>query len=190
MDQFTIMPTVFRPVPIKIKLVNEDAAPLSKGKPDGQDFVHVMGNDFIFNLGFDVSVVADKDWATKNAFGLKLNKKDMFFKLYPKESKLFSTGIQVEAPLNYGFLIRDRSSLGIKDITVEAGVIEGSYRNEWKIQLINLGKDIHIFHIGDRIAQAILIPIIPATVSVVESLSKTKRGLKGFGSSNKFHHDS
>ena len=103
----------------------------------------------------------------------------------PHESHTFHTGIKVATPHNYGFLVRDRSSLGVKDIAVRAGVIEGTYRGEWLIHLMNLSHKPRTFYSGDKIAQAILTPIVPGELEVVDSLPESDRGEKGFGSSGR-----
>ena len=54
------------------------------------------------------------------------------------ESHLFSTGIACEIPSGYCALLWDRSSLGSKGVHRLAGVIDSSYRGEWKVCLINL----------------------------------------------------
>jgi dUTP pyrophosphatase len=38
-------------------------------------------------------------------------------------------------------------------------------------------------HVGDRIAQGVICPVIKAEFEEVKELSNTERGLKGFGSS-------
>lgn len=125
------------------------------------------------DLGYDIFCVPDESWRNGH------------YELMPYESHLFSTGIKVATPNQYGFILRDRSSMGIKDVTVEAGVIEGTYRGEWKVQLINLGKTPCIINAGDKIVQAILIPILPSMICPAESLPSTDRGEKGFGSSGR-----
>jgi len=136
------------------------------------------------DLGWDIFCVPDPCWAEETTLiqGKMGNK---YFILYPGESHTFHTGIMVATPDNYGFLLRDRSSIGVKDITVTAGVIEGTYRGEWLIHLTNIGRYSHTFQPGDKIIQAILTEIIPGEVEEVDSLPVSDRGNKGWGSSGK-----
>lgn len=153
-----------RPVPILIKVVTRGNKPLSKKRPS--------------DIAWDVPCVADEEW---ERFGLDNPR----FYLRPGDNHTFHTGIEVATPERYGFIIRDRSGMGVNNIIHSAGVIEGTYRGEWHIHLINVGKDTYMFEVGDRIAQAVLIPIFPAEISMVDDLPKSDRGTKGFGSSGR-----
>jgi dUTP pyrophosphatase len=62
------------------------------------------------------------------------------------------------------------------------GTIDSDYRGELEIILINLGAEPFTVHNGDRIAQLVLSPVCRAAVLEAESLSVTKRGSGGFGS--------
>ena len=55
-------------------------------------------------------------------------------------------------------------------------------RGELKIILINLGKQAFVVNNGERIAQIIVSPVTVADFKLTDSLSDTKRGEKGFGS--------
>lgn len=153
-----------RPVPILINKVHPDAKPLTKKRST--------------DVAWDVSCVTDASWQF-DANG------DPYYDLLPSKSHTFRTGIKVAVPGRYGFLIRDRSGMGISDIIHTAGVIEGTYRGEWMIHLINLGDTTHLFKVGDRIVQAVLIPIFPAEIRMVAELPDSDRGTKGFESSGR-----
>jgi len=176
------------PVPIDVKLVSPDAKMPTKGIVEENDHITYGGIDFIFNVGYDIHVVQDEGWQ-QGLHTYEDNKRVDYpseFTLYPHESYLFSTGIKVATPPNWGFLFRDRSGIGMKCILVTAGVIEGTYRNEWKVKLLNMGKVPHTFHVGDRIIQAVLVPIIPSVMRKAEGdLPESTRGEKGWGSSGR-----
>lgn len=146
------------------------------------------------DLGWDIYVIADDsqyyttlykgkpiyiNFWTMDAHG------KMQCQLGPKTGYTFETGIALATPDNFGFLLRDRSSYGIKDICVHAGVIEGTYRSPWKIRLFNNGDRAITITEGDRICQAILTEILPGFTTVVDELPISERGTKGFGSSGK-----
>jgi len=150
------------PVPILIKKVHEDGNLSKKRNSD---------------IAWDVTCVSDDKWHS--------DEEGTYFDLEPGDQYTFSTGIQVATPDRYGFLIRDRSGIGVSGVVHTAGVIEGTYRGEWKIHLINHGTSTYTFRSGDRIAQAVLTPIIPAAVQQVDDLPSTDRGDKGFGSSGR-----
>ena len=65
---------------------------------------------------------------------------------------------------------------------VLAGVIDSSYRGEWKVVLHNTSNITFVFNKGDRIAQAIPEHISTEKFNFVEELNETDRGSGGFGS--------
>jgi len=106
----------------------------------------------------------------------------------PGERKLIGTGLAFEIEKGYEVQIRPRSGLAFKHgITVlnSPGTIDSDYRGEIKVLLINLGNEKFEIKKGDRIAQAVIAPVIQAEIIEVDSLSDTKRGAGGFGSTGK-----
>lgn len=100
-----------------------------------------------------------------------------------------ATGIAVEIPEGYCALILPRSGLAIKEnITVSnsPGLIDSDYRGEIIVGLIkhhtyNNSKDSYI-HIGDRVAQMLIVKYNEFALNEVNELSSTYRGENGFGS--------
>ena len=105
--------------------------------------------------------------------------------LLKKQRSVISTGISTEIPEGYCALIWDRSSMGLKGVHRFAGVIDSSYRGEWKIIIYNASQTNHQIEVGDKIAQAIIQKV--EDISFIESyeLSNTERGKQGFGSSGR-----
>lgn len=101
------------------------------------------------------------------------------------EPYLFKLGLAAELPEGYVAMICDRSSLGLKGVRVLGGVIDAHYRGEWGVILVNLTSREVLIKPGEKIAQALLLPVASAHVEVVEELSKTARGAGGFGSTGK-----
>jgi dUTP pyrophosphatase len=97
-----------------------------------------------------------------------------------------STGISSEIPKGCFVSIRDKSGLAIKDgIHVMGGVIDAGYRGEWKVILVNLGEKDFIIEKGNKIAQGILEKLEKVKIVKTKSLTSSKRGEKGFGSTGK-----
>jgi dUTP pyrophosphatase len=101
---------------------------------------------------------------------------------------VIATGLQFEIPEGYVMLIYSRSGHGFKhDVSLSncTGVIDSDYRGPVQIKLSkNIeaeSKSLTIKH-GDRIAQAMIIPISRVELEEVEELSETERGAGGFGS--------
>lgn len=107
------------------------------------------------------------------------------YTIYPGEQKLVDTAIGVSFPPAIGGLIRDRSGVATKKkLMVVAGVIDNQYTGTIMIAMWNMGGDIVEIAEGEKIAQMILIPVLPQMHIVeVEELVETERGDKGFGSS-------
>jgi dUTP pyrophosphatase len=103
----------------------------------------------------------------------------------PNERKLIKTGLAFEIEKGYEVQIRPRSGIAFKkgvSVLNTPGTIDSDYRGEIKVLLINLGEEDFKINIGDRIAQAVVAPVIHAQFEEVEELTDTKRGEGGFGS--------
>jgi len=106
--------------------------------------------------------------------------------LAPGERKLVQAGFACEIPGGCVGLICPRSGLALKHgVTVlnAPGVIDGDYRGEIGVLLVNLGDKEFTVHPGDRIAQLLIMPIFDFfTFRQVQGLDGTDRGEGGFGS--------
>lgn len=103
----------------------------------------------------------------------------------PGERKLIETGLYPEIPSGYEIQVRPRSGLSVKKgITVlnTPGTIDSDYRGEICVNIINLSDEPFIVNDGDRIAQAVVAPVIQAVFITADELSQTERGEGGFGS--------
>lgn len=106
-------------------------------------------------------------------------------KIYKGDWEAIKVGIATAMPANMVAIIKDRSSMAGKGITTIGGVIDSSYRGEWKIMLYNFGIPIHHIKRGDKIAQAIFVNCLHPRIEVVNSLPESNRGAKGFGSTGR-----
>ena len=105
--------------------------------------------------------------------------------LNPGERILAKTGLFVEIPLGYELQVRPRSGLALKQgITVlnTPGTIDADYRGEIGVILMNHGLSVVKFKPADRIAQLVLNKVERIQWLQTESLTGTKRGQGGFGS--------
>ena len=110
------------------------------------------------------------------------------FVLRPMERAIVPTGLRVAIPEGFEMQIRPRSGLALKHgITLPntPGTIDSDYRGPLGVALINLGSEPYVIHHGDRVAQAVIAPVVQAVFSVVEALGTTARGEGGFGSTGK-----
>ena len=105
--------------------------------------------------------------------------------LLPSQRILVPTGLHVAIPEGYEMQVRPRSGLALKQglsLVNTPGTIDSDYRGPLGILLINHGDaPIEIAH-GQRIAQAVVVPVEQAQFEIVDALDDTTRGSGGFGS--------
>lgn len=126
---------------------------------------------------FDITVLS-ADWSEYDTSEGKVIKGIGMFTL--------RTGLAFEVPPGYVMLVYSRSGHGFKHDTRLAncvGVIDSDYRGEL---FVKLTRDYPFGSLcimpGDRIAQAMVIPVPAVQLVEVDELSDTARGTGGLGS--------
>lgn len=101
------------------------------------------------------------------------------------DSAVFATGLSFEIPEGHVMMLYSRSGHGFKQglrLSNGTGIIDSDYRGELMIKLHNDGvKTAHIAQ-GDRIAQAMIVPVQQVLFESADQLSDTQRGTGGLGS--------
>jgi dUTP pyrophosphatase len=83
-------------------------------------------------------------------------------RLAPGHSCLLQTGLRFGVPHGHMFQIMNRSSVASKKgLLVGACVVDSGYDGEVFVNLHNVGHTMQTIKRGDKIAQGVLIPIIP-----------------------------
>jgi dUTP pyrophosphatase len=105
--------------------------------------------------------------------------------LMPGQCELIPTGIaiHIEDP-GLAAMILPRSGLGHKHGIVLGnlvGLIDSDYQGELMVSCWNRGAAAFRIEPGERIAQLIIVPVVPAEFEVVESFVDSSRGAGGFG---------
>jgi dUTP pyrophosphatase len=118
--------------------------------------------------------------------GMDLFSVEKDFILKPNHRVLVGTGLSIELPKGYVSLVWDKSGIALKGIKTMGGVIEHTYRGEYKIILVNLSSENYEIKKGQKIAQLLIQKIETAEIEEVDELSETTRGDGGFGSTGKF----
>jgi dUTP pyrophosphatase len=135
--------------------------------------------------------VALPDYATVGAAGADLRAnllpedRDAGLILAPGARVLVPTGLRVAIPEGYEMQIRPRSGLALKHgvgLPNSPGTIDSDYRGPLGVILVNFGQADFVVGHGERIAQAVIAPVIQARFALVDSLNQTARGAGGFGS--------
>lgn len=100
-------------------------------------------------------------------------------------SVVFDTGLQFEVPEGHVMVVHSRSGHGFKHgirLINCVGVLDSDYRGNLFVKLRNDGVEPFTVAAGDRIAQAMIIPVFTVGFTVCDELSDTARGAGGFGS--------
>ena len=133
------------------------------------------------------SVNKEPDYAypTDSGFDLRSNMK---VTLGPLERELVPTGLYLDIPEGFEVQVRPKSGLAIKkglSVVNTPGTVDQGYTGEIQVILINLSNETHTIEIGDKIAQAVLTPVIAGkhvTLQRVLNVDDKDRGDNGFGS--------
>jgi len=124
-------------------------------------------------------------YPTDSGFDLRANKK---VTLEPLERFLVPTGLFLDIPDGYEVQVRPKSGLAIKkglSVVNTPGTVDQGYTGEIQVILINLSNEAHTIEIGDKIAQAVLCPVMSGKfveLQRVLNVDDKDRGDNGFGS--------
>jgi dUTP pyrophosphatase len=108
--------------------------------------------------------------------------------ILPFDRKLVPTGIHIDIPENYEVQIRSKSGLALKQglmVLNSPGTIDQGYTGEIQVILFNTSKDKVKIEKGQKVAQAVLCPVINGKFVSFEQVDKIEdkdRGDNGFGS--------
>lgn len=149
--------------------------------------------DFLDKIQFNFvnkSKNPNPEYATDGSSGFDLRANiEKPFVLAAGEIAVIPTGLFFEIPPNFEMQIRPRSGLSANfGVTVlnSPGTVDSDYRGEIKVILINHGKSYFTINNSDRIAQAVISPVIGKNIisfnEIPEISTDTQRSSGGFGS--------
>lgn len=143
------------------------------------------------DAGMDIYACFDKDW-----IGID-----------PHSSKLIPTGIASSFDPEWAIVFRERGSTGVRNMKINAGVIDSGFRGEYFVSIFNGNdvplyitkymdgeqapepKDAILYPYSKAIAQALVVPVPKVEIEEIsyEELQAipSERGLGALGSSNK-----
>ena len=126
-------------------------------------------------------------YATPGAAGMDLRAcLDAPLTLQPGQAELIPTGLSIHvADPGYAALILPRSGLGHKHGIVLGnlvGLIDSDYQGPLMVSCWNRGTQAYAVQLLERIAQLVIVPVMQAQWTVVESFTPSHRGEGGFGS--------
>lgn len=84
-------------------------------------------------------------------------------RIEPGESILVPTGLRFAIPHGYMMEIKNRSGMAAKrQLLVGACVVDSGYDGEVFVNLHNIGQHWQILEPGDKVAQAVIVPVVHA----------------------------
>lgn len=101
---------------------------------------------------------------------------------------LIPTGLHIDIPDGYEIQVRSKSGLALKQglmVLNSPGTVDQGYINEIKVILFNTTKDEIIINKGQKIAQAVICPVVAGkwvTFKKVNKIDDKDRNNNGFGS--------
>tara|TARA_R100000808_G_scaffold5977_1_gene17969 strand:+ start:1477 stop:1935 length:459 start_codon:yes stop_codon:yes gene_type:complete len=82
--------------------------------------------------------------------------------LNPGDNAVLPTGIRFGVPHGFMLQVMNRSSMAAKKgLVVGAHCVDSGYDGEVFIDLHNIGNQVRHVHPGDKIAQVVLVPVVP-----------------------------
>ena len=125
-------------------------------------------------------------YATESSAGLDLRAAlDAPLLLAPGDAALIPSGLAIHlADPTLCAVILPRSGLGHRHGIVlgnGTGLIDADYQGPLLISTWNRGRETFTIQPGDRIAQLVVLPIVRATLQVVDTFEASARGEGGFG---------
>ena len=125
-------------------------------------------------------------YATEASAGLDLRAAiDTAVTLEPGDTALLPSGIAIHiADPGLCAVVLPRSGLGHRHGIVlgnGTGLIDADYQGPLLISVWNRGRDAFSIEPGDRIAQLVILPVVRATLQVVDTFTDSARGAGGFG---------
>ena len=115
-------------------------------------------------------------------------------RIEPGESQVLPTGCRFAIPHGYMMEIKNRSSMAAKyHLIVGACVVDSGYDGEVFVNLHNIGKDYVVLEPGQKIAQAVIVPVVHARFVASETpdiydwhpITISNRGKGSLGSTGK-----
>ena len=106
--------------------------------------------------------------------------------VYPNQSLLLPMGIKTEFNNNYALVFFNRSGTATKKHLLRgACIVDSEYRGEIFVNLNNVSNETQYLLPGEKLIQAMLLPVPEVEIIEAKVNTNTDRGEGGFGSTDK-----
>lgn len=100
-------------------------------------------------------------------------------------SRYINTGVHIQLPHGTAGLIVSKSGLNVIHGITSTGLIDEGYTGAIRVRLYNKSPENYQIHVGDKISQLVVIPVLYEPVEIVDSIEGGERGDNGFGSTGR-----
>lgn len=100
-------------------------------------------------------------------------------------SRYINTGVHIQLPHGTAGLIVSKSGLNVKHGITSTGLIDEGYTGAIRVRLYNKSPEDYQIHVGDKISQLVVIPVLYEPVEIADSIEGGERGDNGFGSTGR-----
>lgn len=161
---------------LKVQKLTSVRLPDKAHKTDaGIDFYLPDDLNYILLNGKGVGIEAYKDGDTvKTAIAI-----------YPHKSVLLPMGIKTEFDKGYAMVFFNRSGMATKKHLLRgACIVDSEYRGQIFVNLNNVSNEVQYLLPGEKLIQAMLLPVPDVEINECDVNIETDRGEGGFGSTN------
>lgn len=100
-------------------------------------------------------------------------------------SRYINTGVHIQLPHGTAGLIVSKSGLNVNHGITSTGLIDEGYTGAIRVRLYNKSPEDYQIHVGDKISQLVVIPVLYEPVEIADSIEGGERGDNGFGSTGR-----
>lgn len=148
------------------------------------------------DAGIDFYIPADLQYVVKKGKGIKIGLfttveegdikiQKAAIEIGPHESVLIPMGIKTKFDPNYALVLFNRSGIASKKHLFRgACIVDSSYRGCLFVNLTNVSNETQYLLPGEKLIQAMLLPVPEVTIEEGKVENDTERGEGGFGSTN------
>lgn len=150
------------------------------------------------DAGIDFYIPADLQYVVQKGKGIKIaltmvddgcgygdKIQQAAIEIEPHQSVLIPMGIKTKFDDNYALVFFNRSGIASKKHLFRgACIVDSSYRGEIFVNLTNVSNETQYLLPGEKLIQAMLLPVPEVTIEEGKVENDTERGEGGFGSTN------